>query len=39
VKIAMLHEMIHAAGINGHTEVFQAEVARLMASGAYNGLL
>jgi hypothetical protein len=39
VKIALLHEMIHAAGIVGHQEPFHMEVSRLMLAGAYNGLL
>ncbi|MDQ2835202.1 MAG: hypothetical protein M3Y50_15955 [Acidobacteriota bacterium] len=39
VKIALLHEMIHAAGIVGHKEAFHMEVSRLMLAGAYNGLL
>ena len=39
VKIAMLHELVHAAGIIGHGEAFHAEIARLILSGAYEGLL
>ncbi len=39
LKIALLHEMIHAAGIVGHQEPFQMEVSHLMLAGAYNGLL
>jgi len=39
VKIALLHEMIHASGVEGHGEPFQLELSRLMLAGAYNGLL
>jgi len=39
VKIAMLHEMIHASGVEGHGEPFQLELSRLILAGAYNGLL
>lgn len=39
VKIALLHEMIHASGIEKHEEVFQNVIARLFAAGAYNRLL
>ena len=39
VRIALLHEMVHAKGIVGHGPNFQEELARLMLAGAYNNLL
>jgi hypothetical protein len=39
VTIALLHEMVHATGIRKHDEPFRAQIARLMAAGAYEGLL
>jgi hypothetical protein len=37
--IALLHEMVHASGIEKHEEVFQNAIAGLFAAGAYDGLL
>lgn len=39
VKIALLHEMIHASGIDGHREQFNLEISRLLCAGAYKELL
>jgi len=39
VRIALLHEMVHASGIEKHEEAFQNAIARLFAAGAYNDLL
>jgi hypothetical protein len=39
VIIALLHEMIHASGIEKHEEAFKSVVAQLFAAGAYNGIL
>jgi hypothetical protein len=39
VKIALIHEMIHASGIKGHDQPFTDELSRLVLAGAYNGLL
>jgi hypothetical protein len=39
VRIALLHEMVHASGIEKHEDVFQNAIAGLFAAGAYNGLL
>lgn len=39
VKVALLHEMVHASGIEKHEEVFQNAIAELFAAGAYKGLL
>jgi len=39
VKISLLHEMIHASGINGHGENFQNGIIALLVAGAYRGLL
>ena len=39
VRIALLHEMIHAFGVVSHKEAFHLEVSRLILAGAYNGLL
>lgn len=39
VKIALLHEMIHASGIEKHEEGFRNVIAALFAAGAYNDLL
>jgi hypothetical protein len=39
VKIALLHEMVHAGGIKGHKESFDREILRLILAGAYRGLL
>jgi hypothetical protein len=38
VKIALLHEMVHASGVEGHNEPFNGEIARLMHAGAYNNI-
>ena len=39
VKIVLLHEMVHAAGITGHADAFATEIERLFVSDAYTGLL
>ena len=39
VRIALLHEMVHASGIEKHEEAFQNTVADLFAGGAYKHLL
>jgi hypothetical protein len=39
VKIALLHEMVHASGIEKHEEPFQNAIAGLLAAGAYTDLL
>jgi hypothetical protein len=39
VMIALLHEMVHASGIEKHEEVFQNAIPGLFAAGAYDGLL
>jgi hypothetical protein len=39
VRTALLHEMVHASGIEKHEDFFQNAIAGLFAAGAYNGLL
>jgi hypothetical protein len=39
VRIALLHEMVHASGIEKHEEDFQKAIAGLFIAGAYNDLL
>ncbi len=39
VRIAVLHEMVHARGIQKHDKTFQSAVAHLFAEGAYSHIL
>src|SRR5882757_5842372 len=39
VKIALLHEMVHATGIDGHDDRFIASIQRLISEGAYTKTL
>jgi hypothetical protein len=39
VKIALLHEMIHASGIQGHLDNFDKAISNLFQARAYTGLL
>ncbi len=39
VKIALLHEMIHASGITGHKQDFDKAISDLFQARAYTGLL
>jgi hypothetical protein len=39
IIIALLHEMVHASGIEKHHKAFQNAIAELFAAGAYKDIL